>query len=162
MLTATAAVLIGLLAGCAEGASPVGDVAADGGTGMGGAHVTFTQVWNEVLVAKSCTNALCHGATPPMGNLSLADQASAYLNLVNAPASGPSCASGGMFRVRAGMPDASVLVQKLSSTTPSCGTAMPPSASIAPMCTTMTPTSCNTAAEIKLVRDWISGGAMND
>ena len=176
-MTAATALLIGLpggilLAGCAEGASPVGDVTGSGGTGVpgtgggtagsGAGAATFTRVWNEVLVPKSCNNAACHGAMPPMGALSMTDQATAYTNLVGVMAAGPLCQSSGKLRVKAGSPDMSLLVQKLSQATPSCGTTMPPGAAIGAACTTQTPTSCNTMAEVGLVRDWITANALNN
>lgn len=158
----TAALAMGLQLGCAEGASPGGDGAGDGGTSMGTPKVTFTQVWNQVIVAKGCNSALCHGAMMPMGNLPFLSKSGAYFALFNAPASGPGCATSSLLRVAAGSPDDSLLVQKMSNAVPSCGTTMPPAAGIAPNCTTQSPTSCNTNADIQLVRNWIAGGAMND
>jgi hypothetical protein len=160
IITAALSMGLQLSYGCAEGASPVGDGITDGGGT--GPKVTFTQVWNEVIVPKGCNGSVCHGATPPMGELSFASQATAYFNLVNAPAAGPSCSSSGLLRVSAGDPDQSLLLQKMSNATPTCGTTMPPTASVGASCTTQTPTSCNTDADIQLVRNWIAGGAMND
>ena len=161
--TAIATVLlVALQSGCAEGASPFGDVGSDDGASGAGGGATFTRVWTEVLSAKGCSGPLCHGAMPAAGGMSFRDQSTAYLNLVNSPAAGPACKTSGRFRVKAGDPNMSVLVEKMSSAMPSCGTPMPPGAGVAPNCAMPTPLTCNSMAEIALVKSWIAAGAKND
>jgi hypothetical protein len=168
--------MIALLCGCAVGATsdPTGidsgglfgtggAVGGAGAAGMGaGGPATFTRVWNEVISVKGCTNAICHGGMPGQGNLSMPDIGTAYLHLVNIPAAGDRCGPSMKLRVTPGNPAMSLLVEKLSSAKPSCGDTMPAGAGIAPACTIQAPTSCNSMAEIQLVKDWIMAGAMND
>jgi hypothetical protein len=131
-----------------------------GGAGMPGGAPTFSRVWNEVLVVKTCNGAFCHGIG--MANLSMKNKDDAYLNLVNVAAAGPSCGMTGMLRVKPGDPTQSLLLDKISHAMPACGDPMPIGARLAPDCLSMQPTVCNTEFEIALVRDWIAAGANND
>jgi hypothetical protein len=97
-----------------------------------------------------------------MGGLPLKNKRGAYDALVNVAASGPACAAKGGRRVTPGAPDASLLLDKLSHTQPSCGEMMPVGAKLAPNCLTNTPSVCTTEVELGLVRDWILAGAKDD
>ncbi len=99
------------------------------------------------ILAQSNINApaciTCHGSggfgglnmgfTPTMG----------YAALVNAQSSSPGC--GGSTYVVPGDLGASLLYDKLSNATPSCGSQMPLNGAL--------------AGDINLIRDWILGGA---
>ncbi|HMJ12065.1 MAG TPA: PQQ-binding-like beta-propeller repeat protein, partial [Polyangiaceae bacterium] len=118
---------------------------AGGSGGAGGA--TFGAVYSQVFVAAGCTSAFCHGIGA--GNLTMTSQAQAYTNLVNVAAAGPSCGASGQRRVVPFQPDARLLLNKLASATPACGTSMPPSGLLP-------------AAQVDLVRAWIAAGAPNN
>jgi hypothetical protein len=130
------------------------------GSGSTPAGPTFTRVWNEILMLKGCSGEYCHGSG--MGGLMLKNKRIAYDALVNVPAAGPACAGKGGVRVKPGMPDMSLLLDKLSHTTPSCGEIMPVGVKLAPNCVSTMPTVCTTEAELALVRDWIAAGAKDD
>jgi hypothetical protein len=59
-----------------------------------------------------------------------------------------NCVDSGLMRVKAGDPDNSLLVQKVSGSPP-CGIAMPPGGMIKP-------------ENLTLLRTWIQNGANND
>lgn len=147
-------------AGSGSGAATAGSGAAGSGSAAPSTGPTFTRVWTEVLMIKGCSGEYCHGSG--MGGLMLKNKQGAYDALVNVAAAGPACAAKGGKRVVPGMPDASLLLDKLSHTTPSCGDMMPVGAKLAPNCLSMSPPVCTTEAEIGLVRDWILAGAKND
>ncbi len=95
------------------------------------------------LFTPTCATSGCHsGANPPAG-LNL-EAGSSYANLVGIASS----QEPGTQRVNAGNPDSSYLVQKLEGTA-ATGTVMPPSGGIA-------------QADIDVVRQWISAGAIDD
>jgi hypothetical protein len=121
---------------------------------------TFTRVWSEILMLKGCSGEYCHGSG--MGGLAFKNKRGAYDALVNIVAAGPACAAKGGTRVVPGKPDASLLLDKLSHSTPSCGETMPVGAKLVPNCVSTSPTVCTTEAEIGLVRDWILAGAKDD
>jgi len=143
----------------AAGASGAGMNAA-GASGATATAPTFTRVFQEVLVDKGCAGELCHGSG--QGGLSMDDRADAYLSLVGITAAGPSCMASGKMRVQPFMPDASLLLEKMSQPMPSCGDMMPIGAKLAPDCIVDDPSACNTAEELQLVRDWIAAGALDD
>jgi hypothetical protein len=153
-MTRSAAWLLSIA--CAACSAGVAD-SADGGSAP-----SFDRVWNEVLDAKGCANPFCHGLAV-QGGLSMADRDTAYANLVGVVAAGPECGTSGRLRVAPGDPDLSLIVDKLSHSTPACGSMMPPGAQLAPDCDTPgDPTLCNTAPEARLVIDWIAAGANDD
>ena len=167
--------MIALLCGCAVGATsdPTGidgALGSGGAVGTGGAGAagmgaggpaTFTRVWNEVISPKGCTNAICHGGMPGRGNLSMPDIGTAYLHLVNIPAAGDRCGPSGKLRVTPRNPAMSLIVEKLSSAIPRAAARCRPTPA-SRSCTIQAVTSCNSMAEIQLVKDWIMAGAMND
>ncbi len=105
---------------------------------------TFAAVHERVL-QPGCVFATCHKASAtPGGSLSL-ERDVAHMNLVDVA----SAAVPDRLRVVAGDPDASYLLDKLTSMTPAAGTIMPPGAPLE-------------AERIDLVRDWIAAGAADD
>jgi hypothetical protein len=145
--------------GSVEAGTDADSGAPDDG-GVSSETATFTRVYNEIIVAKGCGSAFCHGAG--MGDLLMDSQESAYMNLVGQPASGSSCDLQDATRVVAGDPDASLLPQKMSPSPP-CGDTMPIGVQFDPDCESPeVAATCTTAQERELVRDWIAGGALDD
>jgi hypothetical protein len=113
---------------------------------------------HEQVLTAGCASPACHGNSSGPSKLGFADKMDAYTGLVGmkamgmrAPGSmGPDmgCAGMAIDRVKAGDPDNSLLVQKLEKTQ-KCGDQMPPGSMLKP-------------EQIKLVRDWVKAGAMND
>jgi hypothetical protein len=93
----------------------------------------------EMVLAPSCAQAGCHDATTAAGKLTFKDVCQARKAVLG---------SGlcGKILVEPGDPDASFLVEKLESATPSCGSSMPPTGRLAQ------PT-------LDAIRSWISDGA---
>jgi hypothetical protein len=156
-------------AGGASGAGGTGGSAGAGGAGgtggTGGATgassgPTYSRVWTEVLSGKTCAGEFCHGSGT--GTLWMNDKEDAYANLVGVPAMGPDCTASGKLRVSPGQPEASLLLDKMSSATPSCGKPMPIGVRFEPNCIVPDPAACTTANELELVRAWIAAGALND
>jgi hypothetical protein len=122
-----------------------GGAKADGGGGMGGAGggggadmAAFTDLYNNLIKPKCGPG--CH-ITGSNGNLMMPNAMAAYTNLVNKMASNTTCK---MLRVKPGDSTMSVLSKKVSGAT--CGTRMPAGGKPA-----------LTAAEIKMIDDWING-----
>ncbi len=136
---------MGLLAAPTACSSSTGDTPNPDG---GAAAPTFTEVYTSVIAASSCVG--CHNATVNAGNLDMSTQALAYMNLVGKAASGPLCASSGEERVVISQPSQSLLVSKISATTPLCGAEMPQGGPFL------------SATQVALVTDWIAAGAPND
>ena len=145
-------------AGTAGSTLDGGEDAAAGSAGApadGGEEASSAASWTQVyttVIAQKCTP--CH-TTPSgggilNGKLDMTSQATAYSNLVNAPAAGSGC-SGKGTRVKAGLPDESIMYLKVSLDDPSpCGAKMPlggPELS---------------QDEVNLIESWITGGALDD
>jgi hypothetical protein len=115
---------------------------------------TFSAIYQEIIVGTGCNGGpSCHAASAG-GNLVMQNKADSYTALVGVAAAGatgaaPTCGTSGLMRVVAGMPDSSLLFDKVSSATPKCGGHMPPGGML-------------TAAQITQIRDWIMAGAKND
>jgi mono/diheme cytochrome c family protein len=127
-----------------------GSPAAAAGSAAPAGGATFTAVL-AIFVDQRCS--LCHAMQTIGGGLvyDTADKQGTYQALVGATskgASGSQC--GGRTYVVAGQPDASLLYDKLSKPTPSCGVRMPATG------TTLSD------AELATVRGWIASGAKND
>ncbi len=108
---------------------------------------TFTSVYNDIFVGAGCANGSCHGANA--GELSFADQQTAYAELVGVAAMGTACADTEMLRVDPGNPDGSLLMNKVSAAEPICGDTMPIAGMLDP-------------DQIDRIREWIVDGAAND
>jgi cytochrome c553 len=115
------------------------------------ATVTFTTVYSGILVGSCVT---CHspgGVGNSAGALNMSSQTLAYTNLQGS-AAGSSCKGSGLKRVVPGDAAMSLLVQKVESATPPCGTEMPDACG----------NSCLSAAQVQEIEDWINEGAKND
>jgi hypothetical protein len=131
------------------------------GSGSSNSSTTFTEIYTTIIAAKSagqypgCTNPTCHfsGAGPAQGALDMSAQATAYKNLVNVPAAGPSCSLTGLKRVVPGNASSSLMYDKVHDASPPCGVQMPYAPDhLAPL----------TADEQSLIESWINGGAQNN
>jgi hypothetical protein len=116
--------------------------------------VTFTMVYSDVI---STTCLPCHA--PGMvgdsaGALDMSTQALAYSNLQK-DASGSDCKASALPLVVPGNAAMSLLVEKVESTTPPCGSQMPFECGAGA-------TPCLTTAQIQEIVDWINGGAENE
>jgi hypothetical protein len=117
--------------------------------------VTFTMVYTDVL-STSCTP--CHapggGTGDTLGGLDLSTQALAYTNLQKSPA-GAGCKGMGFTLVVPGDAATSLLVEKVQSAAPPCGSQMPFGCGAGAV-------ACLSAAQVQEIADWINGGAKND
>jgi hypothetical protein len=119
--------------------------AADTTGGPGG--VSFTEVFEQVLVPQSCTSGYCHGGGA--GGLDMMDEATAYASLVDVPAVTPVC--GLAMRVVPGAPDESITwlrARPAALDDEPCAPKMPQGS------------SGLSEADAQLVKDWIAGGAL--
>jgi len=117
--------------------------------------VTFTMVYSDVL-SPSCTP--CHapggGTGGTLGGLDLSTQALAYANLQKSPA-GAGCKGMGFTLVVPSDAAMSLLVEKVESSTPPCGSQMPFGCGAGTL-------ACLSTAQVQEIVDWINGGAKND
>jgi hypothetical protein len=112
--------------------------------------VTFTKVYSDVL---SGVCLPCHapgGVGDAAGGLDMSTQAVAYTNLQKSAVA--TCS--GRARVVPGDAAMSLLVEKVETAHPPCGTQMPYG------CGGATP--CLSAVQVQEIVDWINGGAKND
>ncbi len=114
---------------------------------------TFTRVWNTILSQQCGGVGACHNRATGSGGLSFNnDKATAYADLVDVNSSSRCGAITKL--VTPGAPAQSKLFIKLSSPTrviPACGNRMPdPGDPPLP------------AEDLKLIEDWIAGGAQDD
>jgi hypothetical protein len=112
---------------------------------------TWTQVYTQVIKAR-CQP--CHttsdGIGITIGRLDMTSQATAYANVVRAPARGTGCEGRGV-RVTPGSPDQSVMYLKVSLDDPTpCGAKMP--LGTAPL----------TKDQADMIEAWIMAGAPNN
>ncbi len=128
-----------------------GTTSGAGGAGAAAAPATFTAVLAVFADTKN-NCALCHAMMLGGGLVfDPKDRQAAYQALVGVVSNGlngSQCA--GRTYVVPFQPDASLLYDKLSNPTPSCGLRMPASGVVL------------TDTEIATVRAWIQAGAMND
>lgn len=94
----------------------------------------------------NCLGSGCHNATDRSARLVL-EEGHAFGSLVGVEPSNPSASRAGLLRVDPGRPENSFIVVKLEGPSRSMGSRMPLG---------MPPLS---EADIRLVRDWILGGA---
>jgi hypothetical protein len=123
-----------------SGAPDTGGGMGGAGGGGGGADMAAFMTLYDTLIKPKCGPG-CH-ITGSNGGLMMPNAMAAYTNLVNKMASNTTCK---MLRVKPGDPTMSVLSKKVSGAT--CGTRMPAGTGKQPL----------TAAEIKMIDDWIKG-----
>lgn len=131
-----------------EEVDEVGDVVERGSAMV--PEPNFTSIY-EIVIAPHCANNSCHGPGPVSqimeSQLDLSDRDTAYMELVGVEAEGSLCAGMGTLVV-AGSPETSLLIEKMTERTPSCG---------APMPLVLLP-----ADIVEPIRAWIMMGAMDD
>jgi hypothetical protein len=139
----------GLALGCSSPAPPAAD--------------SFTEVYAQVI-APSCSSAFCHynGIGIRYGALDMSSRVIAYWNLVDQPLTGPSCALMGS-RVLPYQPEASIMYQKVSQTTPPCGSQMPadPEAFLTKGSSVFSGKALS-PDQLQLIFNWIAEGAQNN
>ncbi len=127
------------------GASSTG-APGTGETGNGG--VSFTDVYEQVLLPNGCTSGYCHGGGA--GGLTMTDEATSYANLVEVDATAAVCDQS--VRVVPGSIEQSVLWSRVrpaaQDPVPACAPKMPQGA------------MGLSEAEAQLVDEWIAGGAL--
>jgi mono/diheme cytochrome c family protein len=128
---------------------PAADAATDAATDAGAP--TFTAVYGQIL---SGICATCHGGANGSGakggKLLMDSYDDAYANLVGVTSTGEACGGEGLERVVAGSSATSLLWEKVSETTPPCGSRMP---------LDNTPL---TQAQQDLIAAWINAGALKN
>jgi hypothetical protein len=127
---------------------PIGDVVPRG-TPMQVPEPNFTSIY-EIVISPHC-GVSCHGtgvgSQIAQSGLDLSTQEMAYAELVGVEAGGDMCSGMGTLVV-ANDPDSSLLVEKMTQTSPSCGTVMPLVRLPADL--------------VEPIREWITMGAAND
>jgi hypothetical protein len=143
-IVALALTLLSAICACGSSPSTTATTTSNADT------VTFTMVYTDVLAA-SCTPCHAPGCVgDSAGGLDMSNQATAYTNLQkNAEA---TCS--GLARVVPGDAAKSLLVEKVESAHPPCGSQMPYGCGGA--------TGCLSTAEVQEIVDWINAGAKND
>ena len=131
------ALLLTTAIGCGGGSS---SETTGGGSGQT-VSATLASIQSQIFTP-TCATAGCHSSGSASGGLIL-EAGSSFSNLVNVNSTGSS-----FKRVASGSPDKSYLINKLEGT--GSGTQMPQG------------TSPLTAAEIQTIKDWITGGALNN
>lgn len=130
------------------GPDPDPTTGAAGETGP--AAVSFTDVFEQVILANGCNSGYCHG--DGFGGLEMTDEATSYASLVEMQATAPLC--GQSVLVVPGSPDESVLWYRVRPTSLDAGD---PCAESSKMPKSSMGVSDDQA---KLVADWIAGGAL--
>ncbi len=102
----------------------------------------FSEIQSNVFTP-DCATSGCHSGGAPSAGLNL-EAANSYAQLVGIA----SIQDGAILRVNAGSPNSSYLIQKLEGTA-AAGNQMPPSAALP-------------QADIDVIRQWISDGAIDD
>jgi hypothetical protein len=127
-----------------------GSSSAPGNTNANTNTMTFTKVYTDIISGPCLP---CHapgGVGAAAGGLDMSNQATAYTNLQKSAVA--TCS--GFARVVPGDPAMSLLVEKVESAHPPCGTQMPYA------CGGATP--CLSAAKVQEIVDWINDGANNN
>lgn len=117
-------------------------------TGPVPVEVSFTDVYEQVIMTNGCQAGYCHGGGA--GGLEMTDEATSYANMVEVAASSPSC--GQTLRVSPGSIDESILWYRVRPSALDAG--MP--------CAPKMPQGSMGLSEeqAQLINDWISGGAL--
>jgi outer membrane protein assembly factor BamB len=111
---------------------------------------SFSAIYTQIM-AQRCAGPVCHSSTSTGGSFNIPSGATASTvrgSLLNKPASGSECKTGGMSLVVPSNPDLSLLYRKLTDMPP-CGSRMPVTGPL-------------TAEEIGRVRTWIANGALDN
>jgi len=132
---------------CSGGSSSARGIAIESVADSAAAPATFSEVYATIL-QPTCSE--CHAPGGIGSFQDFSSQSNAYAALVGVKASGPSCGSSDETRVVAGNASQSLLFQKVSETNPPCGSQMPLGGP---------PLS---SAQMTLLEDWITNGALND
>lgn len=119
-------------------------------TTTGAPAVSFTEVYEQVIMVHGCNAGYCHGGSA--GGLEMTDEATSYANLVEVKAATALCDQS--MRVVPGAPDESILWYRVR---PPAEDAMNPCAKDHKM-PKIGDGLDDTQAQ--LVRDWIAGGAL--
>ena len=138
-------------AGSAEetGATESSGGAEEAGTGETGAGgVSFTEVYEQIIMPKGCNSGYCHGGGA--GGLTMTDEATSYANLVDMVATTPVCGQG--MRVVPGSIDESIVWYRVRPAALDDGNPCAPKMPQGSMGLT--------EPEAQLVDDWIAGGAL--
>ena len=114
----------------------------------GAADVSFTEVYEQIIMPKGCNTGYCHGGGA--GGLTMTDEATSYANLVEMVATTPVC--GQSMRVTPGSLDESSVWYRVRPAALDDGNPCAPKMPQGSMGLT--------EAEAQLVDDWISGGAL--
>jgi hypothetical protein len=122
--------------------------ASEAGTAETGDGVSFTAVYEQVIMPNACNSGYCHGGGA--GGLELTDEATSYANLVDMAATSMVC--GQSMRVVPGSLEESILWYRVRPAALDAGNPCAPK---------MPQGSMGLSdAEAKLVDDWIAGGAL--
>ena len=145
-------------AAAGSGAPRAGSGAPSAGSGASAmpGSPKFSAIYQEIIAGTGCNGGpTCHAGSVA-GALKMTTPAEAYAALVgvkamgmNVPAGGTDCRTTNLLRVAPSDPNNSLLVQKLESATPACGTRMPPGGMLS-------------APQLAQIRAWIANGAKND
>lgn len=119
-------------------------------TTTGAPAVSFTEVYEQVIMVHGCNAGYCHGGGA--GGLEMTDEATSYANLVEVEAAAALCDQ--TMRVTPGAPDESILWYRVR---PPAQDGMNPCAKDHKMPKTGAGLDDTQA---QLVRDWIAGGAL--
>lgn len=114
----------------------------------GAGAVSFTEVYEQVIMPNGCTAGYCHGGGA--GGLTMTDEATAYANLVDMVATTPVCGQG--MRVVPGSLDESIVWYRVRPAALDDGNPCAPKMPQGSMGLT--------EPEAQLVDDWIAGGAL--
>jgi hypothetical protein len=112
-----------------------------------GATVATLATIQASIFNPTCIDMFCHSGAAPAGGLALTDGLS-HDQLVGVSSSNPAAQQAGLLRVKAGDPNNSFLIVKLTGPSLTEGSPMP--LSKAPL----------TPAQLQLIRDWITAGAL--
>jgi hypothetical protein len=127
-------------------ATPFATIGSPSATPTGNAIVTLATVQATIFNA-TCTDQSCHIGPAPAGSLALGAGMS-HDQLVGVSSSNLAAQRAGLLRVKAGDPDHSFLITKLTGPSLAEGSPMPLGKQ--PL----------TPAQLQLIRDWIAAGAL--
>lgn len=131
-----------------SGAASSGTASSGATGGTGGPGVSFTEIYESILVPKGCIAGYCHGGMA--GGLEMTDEATAYANLVEVDAIAAVC--GLSVRVVPGAPEESILWRRVR----------PAALDAGDMCAPKMPKDSMGLEDpdAQLVYDWIAAGAL--